>query len=550
MLLCLTVAKKISKQSTTPLALSDLYKAIQAQGLMWQRTEIAFHADGSHGRSIKSLKTVAKQNAFLQPSYRQKVPDRAAAGATPSAQHAWKIENFAEAMADKDQKRVILPFIEWTLPADEPDCQETLHAIDKILVDYPPKNYQYRFETRFLGLNFGDQTLEELPGDYANGRGPFTKDGMNDALRTIKWAFSQVRFTADKSGSSVLFHCLLGEGDHSPEVKPALPEAFANIARSVLEFKAKDVMRREIRSVQESGDHGGRLAATSIESPEIKINPAESAKRLEDRHRLEQLAGDVAREAQQHLDALMAEGKLPHQLERYYFPEGILRPVGKNESGRFIMESIPNPNPDQTSYAAYHQIWAPEGQEVPPSLVALGYDREPVRTHFEQQRNFFLAAYQNLAHAMGHFKKTLIDGVDCVIVTADREKFNRRKILAAVFKPLGYEFVKQPQGSTGAFDLRKSLSATEFLRCIFDFGTWRQTIDCSFAYENDGFSPRLNAFRMRLTGWSRPTSIDITSEELFNKTIENIGASASIIENEHIPGLRAALKAWRENSKF
>ncbi len=292
MLLSLTVAKKISKQSETPLALSDLFKALQAQGLTWKRTEIAFHADGSHGKSIKSLKTVAKQNAFLQPSYRQKVPDRAAAQATPGAQHAWKIENFAEAIADKDQNRVILPFIEWTLPADEPGCQDTLRAIDKILVDYPPKNYQYRFETRFLGLNFGDQTLEELPGDYAKGRGPFTKDGMNDALRGVKWAFSQVRFTNDRFGSSVLVHCLLGEGDHSPEVKLELPVAFANLARSVLELKAKDVMRREIRSVHESGEPGATLAATGIESRQI--NPAEGAKRLEDRNHIEQLAGDAA----------------------------------------------------------------------------------------------------------------------------------------------------------------------------------------------------------------------------------------------------------------
>jgi hypothetical protein len=41
---------------------------------------------------------------------------------------------------------------------------------------------------------------------------------------------------------------------------------------------------------------------------------------------------------------------------------------------------------------------------------------------------------------------------------------------------------------------------------------------------------------MRLTGWSCPTSIDISSEELFKKTVENISAMAHIIENEHIPG--------------
>ena len=144
---------------------------------------------------------------------------------------------------------------------------------------------------------------------------------------------------------------------------------------------------------------------------------------------------------------------------------------------------------------------------------------------------------------MGHFKKTLIDGVECVIVSTAHEKFNRRKILGAIFKPLGYEFLKQPQGSAGSHELRKALSKTEFLMCQFDFGTWRQTIDCFFSYENDDFSPRLKAFRMQLLGWSRPTSIDISSAELFTKTIENLGAMASIIEKEHIPGLRQALKS-------
>ena len=355
MLLSLTLAKKTGKQSKTPLALSDLYKALTARGLAWQRTDIAFHADGSHGRSIRSLKTIAKQNAFLQPFYKQKTPDRAAAQGAPGTQHAWKIESFAEAMADKDQKRVILPFIEWTLPVDGQGCDETLRTIDRILIEYPQKNYQYRFEARFLGLNFGDQTLEELPSDYAKGRGPFAQDGMNDVLRGVKWAHSQVRFTKDKYGSSVLIHCLLGEGDHSPVEKLELPEAFENLARSVVEFKAKDVMRRVIRSVQESSEQGARSAATSNDARQT--DPAASEKLPGDRKHLEQLAEDAARKAHQHLDALLAEGKLPHELERYYFPEGVLRPVGQNESGRFIMESIPNPNPDQTSYAAYHQIW-------------------------------------------------------------------------------------------------------------------------------------------------------------------------------------------------
>jgi hypothetical protein len=540
MLQSLTLAQKISKQSKAQLTLSDINNAFRAQVIPWERVVFAFRPEGSYGRSIKSLKTVAKENAFLQPFYQQRVCDAAASQATGGQQAGWKIQNFAEAIAHKNQKVVIYPLIEWSLAAIEPDLEGTLRAIDTVLAEYSQKNYQYKFEAQFLGLNFGNETLAQLPGHYASGRGPFVAEGMNELVRGVKWAFSQTRFTVDRFGATVVIHCLLDEAKQAGGEKLELPEAFARLASYLFEFRTKDVMRRLIRSPQESDDQADNSPATRTDLPQSENLPV-------DRKRLEQLVEDAVREAYQHLDSLMATGKLPHRLERYYFPEGVLRPVGQNESGRLIMESFPNPDPAQTSYAAYHQIWVPEDQALPPSLLALGYDRESARPHFEQQRQFFLAAYQNQAHAMGHFKKTVIDGVECTILTTDRERFNRRKILSAHFKPLGYEFVKQSHATSGSYELRKTFSDTEVLRCYFDFGSWRQTIECLFAYERNDFSAKLNAFRMRLTGWSRPASIDISSEELFERTVENISAMVHIIETDHIPGLRHRLQASRRD---
>jgi hypothetical protein len=272
-------------------------------------------------------------------------------------------------------------------------------------------------------------------------------------------------------------------------------------------------------------------------------SPAANEKLVADRARLEHLALDAAQKATQHLHAIASEGKLPHRLEHYYFAQGVLRAVGQTETGKYVMASFPNPDPAKTTYAPYHHIWVPEDKAVPPSLEALGYVRDTVRPQFELMKNLFMLSYQNLDHAMGHFVKTSIDGVECLVVTLEREKINRRKILGSVFKPLGYEFVKQPQGSVGSYELRKPLTTTESLRCLFDFGTWRQTIDCSFTYHSDDFKPRLSSFRIPITGWSYPTSIEISSEELFTKAIENIGAMVEIVEKEHILSLRPALKA-------
>ena len=262
---------------------------------------------------------------------------------------------------------------------------------------------------------------------------------------------------------------------------------------------------------------------TSFEA--LEPSPEEDAKLIVERQRHEQLINDALQAAYRRLDAALAEGELPHRLEKYYFPEGILRQVGQDEDGRVILESIPNPNPKQTSYAPYHQLWVPEDQPIPPPRLALGYQRELVRPFFEQMKKVLTSAYRNPAHALGHFKKTTIDGVECIVVATDREKIDRRKILGDAFRPLGYAFVKQPQGSVGSYQLKKLLSETESLNVDFDFGTWRQTIDCSFGYQYSG-NPDLKAkgFRLRLTGWSYPNSVDITTTELFTKTIENIAA--------------------------
>jgi hypothetical protein len=627
MLTSLTTTKKIGKQAQSQPTLVGILKLLAAQGFAWERIELSFQAGGAKGNSIKSLKAIAKQNDFLQPHYRQKYHDRTAAGATGGWPLMWKTQTFAEALADKDKKRVVVPSIQWTLPGKDGSAQEILAAVDTILAEYPQKNYRYDFHAQFIGLNFGEGTLSELPEEYLKGPGPFKKDGANGTLRGVKWAFSQVRLGKDKYGSSIVTHCLLNEGTEGLEKQHSLPEPFVGLVKSLHALKPKEVMRRVIQSVQESDDHYAKLTTeqrakldseifsyvigqelvlyhktaghefpeprpatgdskelyayfvkvsyaineanrqtvriynpgkirqmaakavlegtfTSIDA--LELDPPVDEKLVAFGQRYDELIADAAKTSKQALDASLAEGKLPHRLERYYFPEGILRQVGQTEDGKVILASFPNPHPDKTTYVPYHQLWVPEDRPIPPSLQAVGYQRDTTRAQFQVLNQLFLQTYNNPVHALGHFKKTIIDGIECIVVTTDREKINRRKILGDVFKPLGYAFVKQPQGSIGSYELRKPLSETESLLCDFDFGTWRQTIDCTFAYDwVNEHSPKLKRFRICLTGWAYPGTVAITSEELFAKTIENIAAMAALVEKEVIAGLRKSLDELR-----
>jgi hypothetical protein len=631
MLTSLTIAKRIGTQAQKQPTLAETHAILTNQGLAWERTEIAFHADRSSAGSIKSLKAIARENTFLQPHFQQKVIDAAATQARGGWPPVWNTQNFAEAMADKNKKQAVRHLIEWALPARAPDCEETLRLIDAILAAYPQKNYQYRFHARFVGLRFGEDTLAELPEDYARGRGPFVEDRANDVLADAPWAHSAVQFVNDRYGTSLLVHCLLGESHNAPGKKDAMPDGFVRLATALFPFKAKEVTRRVIRSVHESDDHFARLTAeqrrdldgkilahiigleralylktaghdfpqplpaaddnqtmyaylvtvgravnqankdvvraynlvtiiqemrqaaaramqdgtfTSVEA--LELSPPEKEERRADSQRREQLIEAAMQAAGKHLEEVAAEGKMPHRLERYYFPEGLMHQVGLTEDGRVILASRPSPDPAKTSYVPYHQIWVPDDQPVPASLQALGYERDRVRRQLEQLMQFLLQSYRRPEHAMAYLKKAYIDGGEYPVVAADREKMNRRKILGTVFKPLGYEFVKQPRGSVGNYELKKYLSEKESLRCVFDFGTWRQTIDCFFAYDGDkDETTRGKAFRMRLTGWSYPQSVAIWTEELFTKAIENIGALVDILEKDHVPRLRQALSEGR-----
>ena len=627
MLSSLTTTKKIGKQAQSQPTLVDILERLQAQGFTWERLELRFHAEGAFTNSIKSLKAIAKKHAILQPHYRQKFHDREASAATGGWPLAWKVQTFAEALADKDKKKVVVPFIEWALPGTDANTQETLAAVDTILVDYPQKNYRYTFHAQFVGLNFGEGTLTELPEEYAKGPGPFKKDGVNEILRGMKWASSQVRLGRDKYGSSIVTHCLLSVGQDAPEKQSPLPARFVSLVGSLHAFKPKEVMRRLIQSVQESDDDYAKLTPeqrrkldgeifayvidqelalhqkvvgqefpqprpatadskelyaylmwisqainrannqtvrtydpgkirqmaakailegtfTSIDALEL-TTPVDE-KQVAFQQRYEQLVDDARKISKEHLAAALTEGKLPHRLERYYFPEGILRQVGQTDDGKLILASFPNPDPNKTSYVPYHHLWVPEDCPIPPSLQAVGYTRDTTRDQFKLMNQIFFKAYNDPAHALGHFKKTTIDGVECFVVTTDRDKINRRKILGDVFKPLGYAFVKQPQGSVGTYELRKPLGGTEALLCDFDFGTWRQTIDCTLAYRWDQErSPKVKPFRIVLSGWSYPGTVAISSEELFIKTIENIGAMAALVEEEVIARLRRSLAELR-----
>ena len=122
------------------------------------------------------------------------------------------------------------------------------------------KTTSITFRRISLGLQFGDAARwPRRPKPYAKSRGPTLKEGVYDVLHGIKWAHSHVRYGRDKLGSNLLTYCLLDSSSKAPEKEAGLPEAFARLAAALQPFKAKEVLRREIKSVQESDDHYAKL---------------------------------------------------------------------------------------------------------------------------------------------------------------------------------------------------------------------------------------------------------------------------------------------------
>jgi hypothetical protein len=232
--------------------------------------------------------------------------------------------------------------------------------------------------------------------------------------------------------------------------------------------------------------------------------------------------------AAKHMQALAEEGGLPHRLERYYFTTD-----GLHGGDDFV---------------AYQHIWVPQGQPVPPSLLALGYQRDETDRALAELEAEWQAIARQIKSAASpetrwaDMKTIRIDGIECRVLPKTREKFNRDKILKAAFKPLCYEKAKQMAGSVGNYDFVKQLSPQESVRVSFDFGTWRQTIDCWFVYRGVPIPGiRGHAFKLVLNGWSHRSALDITSEELFTKAIENIAFMTDVLEKEHVPHVRAML---------
>ena len=219
----------------------------------------------------------------------------------------------------------------------------------------------------------------------------------------------------------------------------------------------------------------------------------------------------VKQSAVMHMWQLAKEGKLPHRLEQYYFEKG------------------------EHDLIPYNAIWVPEDREIPPALARIGYRRETARPLREQSEQLKLA-WKNPADFIARNSIT-IDGIACESLMVVREKIDRKNILDAIFKPLGYVKVAQGKGSVGTYEYKKPLAEGEEITCLFDFGTWRQTIDGHFIYRNGTYklSFAFIYWPLAYALHGNIRSAPITTAELFTKTFDNIGFLAKMLECEHIP---------------
>ncbi len=634
MIPCMTITKRLGRNDKGELTVSRIYNNLKDLNIPWQHADLRFGTLFVYGNATKSLKSIAKHTAFLQPHYSQ------CRSTTPDAMLDRLTEqNFDEAIRSKDQY-LWQQSIRLALPADDVDIENKLRLIDGILTDCPAKNYKYMATLSFKGLAFGTQTLAKLPGSYTDGREEFMKQlspAWQEAAKNL--FFSYVTLATGKN-STLVTQCLLEEISPSTDLgKIPIPEKFAIFVKSIHDFKSGEIKRTPIYSVtelknQQTGAAQKLAERTSLSLEEVQEEstpyylkltadqritlenklynylfgspyadppPSAGIDQLKSEYYLAKIRNDIdisdkqnkftkqqignlraaaakamsankfesfealdasspARDklveymekvrqqlkeievaALDRMNALAQEHQLPHHLEGFYFAQETLQSVGTDDNGKIIYAVNPSPKPELIKYIPYHQIVVPEDQEIPPPLKALGYNRYDLGSQLE-----------SINRPLQTMNKVLVDGIACFVVPREREKFDRKKILKNVFKPLGYEAISQAVGSVGYYEFKKQLSDNEYVRCTFDFGTWRQTIAAWFSYSGD---PHLQAitgkkgFRLPIIYWggfSQPTKqMDITSEKLFAMAFDNIGYVANILEKEYVPLFRKALEGNR-----
>ena len=279
----LTITKKIGKQAQTRPSLADIHAALSGKRIACGQIDVQFCSAGKlailgvKNNAAKSLKTIARDNPFLQPHYRQTsrtvqeiTGDKTGLGLLQPGKPE---QSFAEAIASKSKDLYIRPAIEWTIPGDTGDLENALRAIDGVLAHYPPKEYKYRVALHFNGLHFGPGTLAEVPKELGDVR-----DVLIPLKPSVEDRYSYCRFLAHEQGMVITTRCLLAEGqDAASKFVPDLFKAFANAVHGL---KPNEVTRGQLASAEEAKLKQGqardelakRVGISSEEAQTLSVN--------------------------------------------------------------------------------------------------------------------------------------------------------------------------------------------------------------------------------------------------------------------------------------
>jgi len=242
---------------------------------------------------------------------------------------------------------------------------------------------------------------------------------------------------------------------------------------------------------------------------------------------------------------LIREGKLPYDLLDHHWFRGTIKDIGPHEillgegCDYFPVDDIKVLN------------------ELPPTLAKKDYDVRRVEERFQQLRKLMheknqaeIAAGKPGMDVEDILKKrpgypSQIDGITCYLMGTWLEKFNHKKIIDAVLKPLGYA---KSKGEKDRY--QKRLSETDFLTCGFDMhAMWGRVreLRASTGYrrgEKEVIFPLIYWGAFHWIEWMKVENMNpmmITTERIFTMAIENIGFLLTILETNCLARWRNAV---------
>jgi len=522
-----------------------LSAALKGHGIAWNHLDAVFASSFVYSNATKSLKYIAKRYAFLQPHYKQARSTNPYAMLDPSTE-----QNFDEAIKCKDKEALVMQAVQFTLPFDAPDVESSLRQISEILTECPPKSYKYVLTVTFNGLDLGGQTLPELPITYIEGRQEFMP-GMDQAnVEGFGKQFcTKLQLGDSGTNLSIVAHCLLKETSPTADLaKMEIPVKFSDCINTLNEFKPKEIKRTAIYSVAELKQRKEVSLQQLSERTAIPVDEIkEQRKDYYNNLALDQLVS-LEQRLHQHIfgtpytERTVADDADERQ-KRYYIAM-IFNDINRKGQGR-------DKEIQQLRIAAAKAIQS--NSFVSFDALETSNPVQEKLNDYVGQLNSQLAAVKEAALdsmlllARGRRLPHDLESLYTALSGIEREKFDRKKILTNEFKPLGYQAVKQDVGSVGLYEFEKQLSENELVRCIFDFGTWRQTVSGHFTYRGGHRA----VVTLPFIYWSAAyphgemKEMDITTEKLFAMAFENIAYLANMLEKEHVPKFRAAFEAAR-----